>query len=215
MNRYDGTSANRAPDACRAAASVAANAAARDLAAPLQALDRAAWTALYLDQRRLVRGVLASHVGYGPDLEDLTQQVFTTAATLVQEGKVTLRGEVSGLRAWLAAIAHRIGLAARRRWRDAPREPSADGEGAQPEVDPEARQVLRRARAAWQQLPEKLQAPWLLRRLEHMTIDEIAQSLSISPATTKRRIAEADKRFDALASHDPVLCEYLRSGEGP
>src|SRR5690242_17745090 len=47
---------------------------AQPLAARLQGLDRDAWEAFYREHRRLVRGVLAAFVGYGPELADLTQQ---------------------------------------------------------------------------------------------------------------------------------------------
>jgi RNA polymerase sigma-70 factor (ECF subfamily) len=181
-------------------------------ASRLQALEPRAWEALYLQNRRLVRGVLAAHVGYGAELEDLTQQVFATAATLVRDGKTELRGEAAGLRSWLAAIAQRVGCAERRRRRLAPGDEAAET-AAPLDADPVTRQALRRARALWQQLPERLQAPWLLRRLEHMTIDEIAGALSISPATVKRRVAEADERFDAMAARDPVLRDYLPRGD--
>jgi DNA-directed RNA polymerase specialized sigma24 family protein len=90
----------------------------------------------------------------------------------------------------------------------------ADHESApQVHADPIARQTLRRARALWQQLPERLQAPWLLRHLERMTIDEIAAALSISAATAKRRISEADRRFEAMVDRDPVVRDYLRRGD--
>jgi RNA polymerase sigma factor (sigma-70 family) len=185
---------------------------AEGLVARLQALDREAWKALYLQNRRLVRGVLAGHVGYGSELEDLTQQVFATAATLVRDGKTMLRGDDAGLRSWLAAIAHRLGFAERRRCRSAPTADADDTSGAQAHADPVARQTLRHARALWQQLPERLQAPWLFRHLEHMTVDEIAAALCISVSTAKRRISEADDRFDALADRDPVVRDYLQRG---
>jgi RNA polymerase sigma factor (sigma-70 family) len=188
-------------------------ASARAHAARLQALDREAWKALYLENRRLVRGILASRVGYGAELEDLTQQVFATAATLVRDGKTSLTGAPSGLRAWLAAIAHRLAFSERRRQRNergTPRFQGDDGTSEAP-VDPEARQILRHARALWEKLPEGLRSPWLLRHLEHMTIDEIALTLSISAATVKRRIGEADQRFAAMADQDPVLRDYVRA----
>jgi RNA polymerase sigma factor (sigma-70 family) len=185
-----------------------------ELVAGLQALDRDAWKALYLENRRLVRGVLASRVGYGAELEDLTQQVFATAALLVRDGKAVLRGDAAGLRSWLAAIAHRLGLSERRRQRSAGAiADDEDAASAQAQADPEARQTLRHARAIWEKLPDRLQDPWLLRRLERMTISEIAAALSISPATAKRRIAEADARFAAMADRDPVLRDYVRHGE--
>jgi RNA polymerase sigma-70 factor (ECF subfamily) len=181
----------------------------------LQALDREAWKALYLENRRLVRGVLASRIGYGPEVEDLTQQVFATAAMLVRDGKAVLRGDSAGLRSWLAAIAHRLGFSERRRQLSRRGAPGEDVEDASTEApaDAEARQTLRHARAAWEKLPERLQAPWLLRHLERMTIGEIAATLSISAATAKRRIAEADVRFAAMAERDPVLRDYLRRGD--
>jgi hypothetical protein len=48
-----------------------------------------------------------------------------------------------------------------------------------------------------------------------MTIDEVALALSISAATVKRRIAEADLRFAAMADNDPVLRDYVRTGDRP
>ena len=189
----------------------------RARAARLQALDREAWKTFYLENRRLVRGILAGRLGYGAELEDLTQQVFATAATLVRDGKTALTGTPSGLRSWLSAITHRLALAERRRQRDErgrPRPDAEDQASASP-VDPEARQTLRHARAIWERLPEALRSPWLLRHLEHMTVDEIALALSISAATVKRRIAEADQRFAAMADQDPVLRDYVRTGERP
>ena len=171
----------------------------------------------YLENRRLVRGIVAIHLGYGTAVEDITQEVFATAATLVRDGKVSLRGQAPGLRAWLATIARRLALAERRRSRDprgAPRPDAEDGTLGAP-VDPEARQTLRHARAVWEQLPEALRSPWLLRHLEHMTIDEIALTLSVSAATVKRRIAEADVRFTTIAERDPVLRDYVRAGGRP
>jgi RNA polymerase sigma factor (sigma-70 family) len=186
---------------------------AAGFATRLQTLDREAWKELYLQNRRLVRGVLAAHVGFGAELDDLLQQVFATAATLVRDRRVSLRGDDAGLRSWLAAIAIRLGFAERRRRRSAPGVEDENAENAQAHTDPVARQTLRHARSVWQRLPERLQTPWLLRRLEHMTIDEIAVALSISAATAKRRITEADARFEAMAERDPVLRDYLRLGE--
>jgi hypothetical protein len=48
-----------------------------------------------------------------------------------------------------------------------------------------------------------------------MTIDEIGLALSVSAATVKRRIAEADQRFAAMADQDPVLRDYVRTGDRP
>jgi len=192
-------------------------AAQRAFAERLQRLDRDAWKVLYLGNRRVVRGVLAGFIGYGSTVEDLTQQVFVTAATLVQTGRVVLRGDERGLRAWLVAIAQRFGCGELRRLRSARETLPADDppKGLGPEPDPVARQVLRHARAAWQRLPDPLQVPWLLRYLERMTIDEIAEAIGASSATVKRRLAEADGRFASMAQEDPVLRDYLQNGGRP
>jgi len=182
------------------------------LPALLQRLDREAWKAFYEDHRRLVRGILASVAGYGPELEDLTQQVFATAASLVRSGTVVLRGQPSGLRAWLAAIADRHGRDERRRRRSVHRAPIANDAEERVDVglDPVAHQTLTHARQVWERLPEPLQTPWILRHLERMTIDEIAQTTKVSAATVKRRLTQADAQFRAMADLDPVLVDYFR-----
>ncbi len=179
---------------------------------PLQRMDRDAWGAFYLSQRRVVRGVLVGFTGYTVDLEDLVQQVFATAATLVHSGKVTLRGDERGLRAWVCAIAFRTGCAEQRRRRTAGLR-AADEEALAARLpDPGAREVLRRAEQVWQRLPTRLKPAWVLRHLERMTVSEIGLALGISPATVKRRLGEADRQFRLLANADPVLREYLANG---
>jgi RNA polymerase sigma factor (sigma-70 family) len=177
-------------------------------------MDPEAWQAFYVQHRRLVRGIQAGLVGYTTDLDDLGQQVFLTAATLVKSGKVVLRGDESGLRAWVASIALRLGHAALRRRRHAIaiETPEQEQVGTGPHLDPVARQVLAHARIAWNKLPMRLRTPWLLRKLEQMTVEEIALTLALSPATIKRRLAESEGKFRRLASADPVLRDYFDTG---
>jgi RNA polymerase sigma-70 factor (ECF subfamily) len=85
--------------------------------AKLQRLDRDAWDRFYLQHRRLVRGVVAGYLGYSADLDDVAQQVFMTAVRLVQSDRVRLRGDESGLRAWLATIAGNLAHTEERRRR--------------------------------------------------------------------------------------------------
>jgi RNA polymerase sigma factor (sigma-70 family) len=186
------------------------------LAARLQALDRETWKAFFTAQRRLVRGILAGCVGYGADVEDLTQQVFVTAASLVQSGRVVLRGDESGMRAWLAAIADRIGRAERRRLgvaRTALGQEGNDADAGGRGLDPVIYQTLCRARSAWERLPERLQSFWRLRHLERMTIEEVAAATSASCATVKRRLTQADRLFSAMVQADPVLRDYAQAQE--
>ena len=179
---------------------------------PLERMDREAWRTFYLRERRLVRAVLVGFTGYAADLEDLVQQVFLTAATLVGSGRVTLRGDERGLRAWVCAIAFRTGCAEQRRRRTASLCQLDEDALAAALPDPGARQVLRHAERVWERLPTRLRPAWVLRHLERMTVGEIALALGISPATVKRRLAEADRQFRTLANADPVLREYLANG---
>lgn len=182
------------------------------LAERLQRLEIDAWSALYMDHRRLIRGVLAIHLGYSVELDDVVQQVFETALCLVNARKVKLRGDSSSMRAWLVAIALRLARSEQRRQskiKIGP--PSLENEGSDP-LDPTSIQLLRSAHQVVMQLPERLRSPWLLRHLERMSLEEVAASTGVSLATVKRRIASADERFQRLAHRDPVLREHLQQG---
>jgi len=188
-----------------------------DLSTRLGQMQPEAWETLYLDHRRLVRGVLASYLGYVADLEDVTQEVFERALDLVASGKVHPSGDASGMRAWLVAIALRLARAERRRRvkhrsdRGASeREPAAVTSG----LDPESWQALRRAQALLAKLPERLRVPWVLRHLECMTLEEVATSTGVSLATVKRHLNQANARFIKLARRDAVLREHLTEGGG-
>jgi RNA polymerase sigma-70 factor (ECF subfamily) len=182
--------------------------------AKLQQLDRDAWDRFYLQHRRLVRGVVAGYLGYSADLDDVAQQVFMTAVSLVQSARVKLHGDESGLRAWLATIAENLA-----RTEETRRRKSAPGSDpwpadicAGPSPDPVAIQTFRRAQQVLAELPPRLRTPWLLRNLEHMTVDEIAVATGVSAATVKRRLASAAKRFAQLVARDPILSDYLEKG---
>ncbi len=182
----------------------------------LQELDTESWGRFYLENRRLIRGVLAGHLGYAADVEDVAQQVFVTAFSLVMARKVELAGGESGLRAWLVAIAIRLAYSERRRRSklDTRSEPYAGTHDSLPPCDPVRAEVFQRARRIVLQLPDRLQTPWLLRHFERMSLDEVASSIGVSLATIKRRLADADARFRKLAERDAVLREHLSEGGG-
>jgi RNA polymerase sigma-70 factor (ECF subfamily) len=180
----------------------------------LQALDTESWGQFYLENRQLIRGVLAGHLGYTADVEDVTQQVFVTAYSLVMARKVELAGDESGLRAWLVAIAIRLAYTERRRTSrlDTRSEPYDSSRESLPPCDPVRAEVFQRARQVLLRLPDRLRTPWLLRHFERMSLEEIASSIGVSLATVKRRLANADARFRKLAQCDAVLREHLSDG---
>jgi RNA polymerase sigma factor (sigma-70 family) len=187
-----------------------------DLSARLGRLERSAWRSFYLEHRRLVSAVLGSAIGYGEGLDDVVQDVFVKALGLVRSG-VRLRGDRTGVRAWLLEITRHLGRAeARRRARTRARRIEYDGEDhgtAHP--DPALAQVSDRALTLVAELPDRLRIPWVLRNLERMTIDEVALATGLSPATVKRRLGRADAQFRHRALGDPVVGDYLRRGGSP
>lgn len=187
-----------------------------DLCECLTRLDVDAWEALYVEHRRLIRGVLASHLGYCSELEDITQQVFETGLSLVQTGKVQLKGQPHGMRAWLVAIALRLARSEkRRRSRDRSEGISPGDSLTAATIDPEAWQLLQRTLVLLDRLPDRWRTPWLLRHLEGMQLEEIAASCGVSLATVKRRLSRAHKKFTALAARDTVLREHLEERGAP
>jgi RNA polymerase sigma-70 factor (ECF subfamily) len=165
----------------------------------------------------LIRGLLAGCLGYSPEVDDVVQQVFETALKLVTSRKVRLSGEVSGLRAWLIAIAVRLAHTEKRRRvkasklsspHDAERIPA-------PSQDAAGMELLNRTQMVVAQLPQRLSMPWILRHLERMNLEEVATTIGVSLATIKRRLAAADERFQKLAIRDSVLREYLKEGGAP
>lgn len=187
-----------------------------DLCDRLARLDLDAWESLYVRHRRLIRGVLASHLGYSAELEDITQQVFETALDLVESGKTKLSGTREGMRAWLVAIALRLARSERRRSYKGAKHDSMPSESIRSvSTEPEVWQLLIRTQTLVAQLPDRLRTPWLLRHLEGMLLEEIAASCGISLATTKRRLSSAEKRFSALAERDAVLREHLQERGTP
>lgn len=68
---------------------------------------------------------------------------------------------------------------------------SAWSEQAAPSVRAELAQAARFLR----RIPADERIAWSLRRIEGMTVDEVAKSVGASPATVKRRIAKAQSRL--------------------
>ena len=152
------------------------------------------------EQRRIYRVLLA--MLRDPDAADsLTQECFLKA----YEHRKRFRGECS-MRTWLMRIA--INLARdhvkNRRWqfwrklfsRPAGSErDSVDAEPVDPHASPErsllARERLAHVSAVVDNLPNQQRAVFVLRFLEEMSIEEIAQATSLRPGTVKTHLFRA------------------------
>lgn len=158
---------------------------------------------------RAIHGVL------GPDaeLEDLAHDAFLAA----WRGVGSFRGPEEKLGAWVRGIAVKLALK-KLRWRRRKRWWGGPGTDALPSMagptDTDTHSALHRAFALMNQLPDVQRAAFGLRFVEGMQLKEVAESLGVSLATTKRQLKAARERFEALAATDALLSSwYERQGK--
>ncbi|MCA9710023.1 MAG: RNA polymerase sigma factor, partial [Myxococcales bacterium] len=174
----------------------------------LEALRRGEATAvaeLFDRHATTVERAAQAVLGLDPEVEDLVQDAFVAAL----RGIDGFRGDDRTLGPWVRGIVVRLALK-KLRWRRARRWlgwPST--EEALLEVpgltDTETQAALRRAHALLQRLPPVERAAFGMRFIEGMRLEEVAESLGISLATTKRRLERARRRFGRLAGRDALL----------
>jgi RNA polymerase sigma-70 factor, ECF subfamily len=158
---------------------------------------------------RLIRRVM----GHDPELADLVHDAFATILASVHQVRA---GEA--LKGWIAQVAvHSAHHAIRKRratrwlcfWRagmDPPAEPTTE-----PALGP--RDAVRRVYEVLDHLPADERVAFVLRFLEDMTVNEVAEACDVSLATIKRRLTRAERRFVAAAQRDPVLRTWLEEGD--
>jgi RNA polymerase sigma-70 factor (ECF subfamily) len=160
--------------------------------------------ALVLAEQRRIYRVLLAMLRDSDAADSLTQECFLKA----YEHRKRFRGECS-MRTWLMRIA--INLArdhVKNRhwqfWRKLFSEPAGSEEGIEsadtlepvdPHASPErsllARERLAHVSAAVDNLPNQQRAVFVLRFLEEMSIEEIAQATSLRPGTVKTHLFRA------------------------
>ena len=78
--------------------------------------------------------------------------------------------------------------------------------------DMESRDLLLRCNALLDRLNSRDRLVFVLRRIESMTIDEIATSMNLSISTVKRSMAHASERLSRWIAADPGLSVHLDAG---
>jgi RNA polymerase sigma-70 factor (ECF subfamily) len=158
---------------------------------------------------RAVQGVL----GPDPEVEDLVQDAFVAAL----RGIDGFRGDEGALAAWVRGIAVRLALK-KIRWRRTRRWLGMEGTAVvtdlQAVVDTGTQAALGRAYALLERLPAVERAAFGMRFIEGMQLEEVAQALGVSLATTKRRLQSARERFAALAAGDVLLRDWVGRERG-
>ncbi len=153
--------------------------------------EAGAFSALYSRHARYIAGVAYRLMGDDGDIDDVVQETFLDAA----DGIHALH-DPSAVRPWLVTIAVRRvkRLLARRRrgrfffWQAAEMAPRVS--------DPRDRQPVDDLYEALDQLPVDLRVPWVLARIEQVTLPEVARMCEVSLATIKRRLVDADARIE-------------------
>ena len=123
------------------------------------------------------------------EVDDVVQDTFVTASQKL----ATLKAP-KHVRLWLVKIAVRH---AQKRLRSRLRMPTVGdmaGLRAPAETDMKLTSMLDDLRDVLRRIPTRFGEPWILHRLEGLTIKEVATACDISVATVKRRVAAAEKK---------------------
>jgi RNA polymerase sigma-70 factor (ECF subfamily) len=144
--------------------------------------------------------------GLGPDgeAEDLTQDVFLSSFARLPE----LR-DGEALRSFIYSVALRT-LKWQLRRRRVRRILHLSDSGQLPELpvrgtDSEARQLLAHFYALLENVAVNDRAAFVLRYMEGLKLEEIAERMGVSLATAKRWVARASRDVSALVDRDPEL----------
>lgn len=147
-------------------------------------------------------------LGSRSDAEDVTQEAFSRVFRKLD----TLRDR-SSLRSFVYSIAIRT-LKSHLRYRGLRdwlsfREPETLVDLCYSTQDVEARELVRSFYALLDRLSPRDRLVFILRRVESMTIEEIASSMELSTSTVKRSFAHASKRLAQWIATDPALAALL------
>lgn len=143
-------------------------------------------------------------LGSRSEAEDICQDVFCRMLR-----KVKTLNQASRLRSFIYSFAIRaVKTALRRRklraWLSF-EEPEALAEMDWTTLDVESRDLLRRFHRLLDRLTPRDRLAFVLRRMESMTVEEIAGYMGISESTVKRSIAHATDRLSNWIDADPGL----------
>lgn len=179
-----------------------------ELADSLVAGEPWAASALWNKHSATVFRFLQRALGPTVDVEDLTQEVFIGVFSSIR----SLRNR-EALRSYIFSVAVRMlkrELRRRRRARSIFQLSSFDQLPDPPvlPVDAESRQALVRFYAILDRLGAQERTAFVLRHLEGMKLEEVAEALGTSLATAKRRLRRAATFVSANVDHDPSLAGY-------
>jgi RNA polymerase sigma-70 factor, ECF subfamily len=147
-------------------------------------------------------------LGSRAEAEDIAQEVFLAVFRKVK----TLR-DPDSLRSFIYSFAVRVLKAELRRrkvrgW--LPFMPDAPVDFGFRTLEVEARDHLRKLYALLDRLSPRNRLAFVLRRMEAMTVEEIAATMDVSISTVKRAIAHASARLSRWIDADPGLASLRK-----
>jgi RNA polymerase sigma-70 factor (ECF subfamily) len=147
---------------------------------------------LYAKHARYIAGVVHRILGR-PDgeVDDIVQETFLDAF----EGIGRLE-DPAAARAWLVTVAVRRTRRFLARTRRRARFAFWAKDYAPRASDPRDRLPVDELYDALERIPEDVRIPWILHRVEHLSLPETAAACEVSLATVKRRIADAETRLE-------------------
>lgn len=158
-----------------------------------------------------IQRVLAHLVGYGePERADLLHDVFIRAFERIAELK-----NPTSLKHWLTRIAvFRTHEWFRKRKRTRQHQPLEliDDEWSTA-LEPEARAALRSLYALLERFEPDLRSVFVMRFVEGLGLQEVADICDVSLSTARRRVLEVDALFRQLLPEHPALLERLSGGQ--
>ncbi len=193
-----------------------------ELVTDLQGGSGAAFDWLVTHYSRPVYGLVAGMVSESSDAADITQDVFLKAFRGIRGFR---RG--SSLKTWLYRIAIREALNHRRwLWRHHRQQDSIDAEtetghasleiedaGSTPFEQAAAHEVQQAVQQALLKIPEAFRSAVILRDLEGMSYEEVAEVLAVTVGTVKSRILRGRRMLREIL--DPVLRSNSQVARGP
>ena len=170
--------------------------------------------AIWARHAPMVYRLLERALGPSGEAEDMTQDVFLSTFSRLPG----LR-DIGALRSFIYSIALRT-LKWQLRSRRVRRIVHLSPNGQPPEVpvraaDSEARQILVRFYALLDRLTVNERTAFVLRHMEGLKLEEVADRMGVSLATVKRFVTRATQNVSALVESDPELSSYFREMRGP
>ena len=166
------------------------------LVAAAVAGDRAAKQALFARHAPMVNRLARRLLGPGGDANDLVQDAFVEALLGIGQLK---NGQA--FQAWLGSIVVRTAQKVLRRRRLLERlglrrrQPLELDAFCSPSAPPDVAVELRAIYTLLGTLPVELHIALVLRRVDGLSVDEIAEQMRLSVSTVKRRLAAAEDRL--------------------